>query len=125
MQEDDFPITPRWGTIIFGFVKFIGGAVAIWTVRQFKRKTLIVGGHSLMGICHLVVGLAGAYAWNTGSLTFILLFIVVYSNTSGPIAWIYAAETNVDSAIGISLMWLWGVVFIETLVCPPLMVEPE
>ena len=53
-----------------------------------------------------------------------MAFLFIYQNTSGPIAWMYAAETTADVAMGTCLLTLWGTVFILTLVCPKLM-EPE
>lgn len=39
-------------------------------------------------------------------------------------AWLYAAETTAESAMGLVLLTLWGSVLILTLICPPLM-EPS
>ena len=38
----------------------------------------------------------------------IMGFLLVYYNTSGPIAWMYASETCTDVAVGISLFTLWS-----------------
>ena len=37
----------------------------------------------------------------------IFAFLILYSMTSGPIAWVYAAETSVDIALGFELMTLY------------------
>ena len=34
-------------------------------------------------------------------LLMILLFMIAYQNTSGPIAWLYVAETVEDIALGV------------------------
>ena len=39
-------------------------------------------------------------------------------------AWLYAAETTIDAALGICLFTLWGTVVILSEVCPLLM-EPS
>ena len=51
----------------------------------------------------------------------VLIFLVVYQNSSGPVAWLYATETCIDAAFGICLFTLWGTVFVLSLVCPVLM----
>ena len=51
----------------------------------------------------------------------VLLFLVVYQNTSGPVAWLYAAETTIDTGLGICVLALFGTVFIMSLICPVLM----
>ena len=58
---------------------------------------------------------------NSGVVSMILLFLVVYQNTSGPVTWLYTAETTIDSALGICLLTLWGTATVLTLICPPLM----
>lgn len=35
------------------------------------------------------------------------LFLIAYNLTSGPIAWVYAAETSVDVGLGFILMTLY------------------
>ena len=51
----------------------------------------------------------------------IILFYLFYNNTTGPIAWIYAAETTIDVALGISILVLYGSAFAMSIICPILM----
>ena len=44
------------------------------------------------------------------------VFLLVYLTTSGPVAWIYSAETCTDATLGIVIMTLWGMITVETLV---------
>ena len=44
------------------------------------------------------------------------VFLLVYLTTSGPVAWIYSAETCTDATLGIVIMTLWGMVTFETFV---------
>lgn len=74
-----------------------------------------------MAVAHFACGMFNDNGNNTGVLVSIMAFLFVYQNTSGPIAWMYAAETTADVAMGTCLLTLWGVVFILTLVCPELM----
>jgi hypothetical protein len=45
---------------------------------------------------------------NNGVLLGIFIFLLAYNMTSGPIAWVYAAETSVDVGLGFILMTLYG-----------------
>ena len=54
-----------------------------------------------------------------------MLFLLSYENTSGPVALLYATETTIDAALGICLLTLWGTVFVLSLVCPILMSDPD
>lgn len=93
-------------------------------VRYVGRRTLVIYGHLMISAIHLSVGLFNNAGNNTGVLVMILSFLAVYQNTSGPVAWLYAAETTIDVALGICLLTLWGTVFILSLVCP-ILLKPE
>ena len=45
----------------------------------------------------------------------------IYENTSGPVAWVYAAETTIDAGMGICLFTLWMTVLVLTIVSPIIM----
>ena len=72
-----------------------------------------------------MIGFFNNHGMDMGVLVGILVFLIVYENTSGPIAWIYAAETGIDAGLGFCMLTLWGTVFILSLVCPILMSKPS
>jgi len=85
-------------------------------------------GHTGIAICHGLVGILTIYKVNYGVLGFMCLFIVVYEFTSGPLAWIYAAETCNDVSLGICTYTLYLTVFFLSLVTEPLMdsvIQPQ
>ena len=90
-------------------------------MRCFGRRTLVIWGHIFIALIHASIGVFGILHVDAGIISMILAFLVVYQNSSGPVAWLYAAETTIDSALGICLFTLWGTVFILSLVCPILM----
>ena len=51
----------------------------------------------------------------------IMLFYLFYGNSTGPIAWMYVTETNIDIAVGLCLMVLYGTSFILSTLSPILM----
>ena len=73
---------------------------------------------------HSLIGYFGIQGNNTGVISSTLSFLFVYDQTSGPVAWLYAAETTSDAALGFCLLVLWGTVFVLSLVCPILM-QPD
>jgi len=113
--------TPRLGTQIVGIIDLLACFLSIWTVKKFGRVTLVIWGHLLIAGAHFGVGFSAMNDSNTGVLLFVLLFLVIYQNSSGPIAWLYAAETTIDAALGICIFTLWGTVFILSIVSPILM----
>ena len=74
-----------------------------------------------MAITHILLGVFNNHHQDNLVLIMMVLFIVAYQSTSGPVAWIYAAETTVDAALGFCMLTLWGTVVILSLVCPVLM----
>ena len=121
MKSNGSSISPRVGTIITGGVAAGSSLIALWFIKFFNRKTLIIWGHVLMAIVHSGVAVFIINDLNNEVLVFICLFIFIYDQTSGPMAWIYATETTVDTGLGVCLLTLWGTTFVLSLVCPVLM----
>ena len=51
--------------------------------------------------------------------------MTIYANTSGPISWLYATETSLDSALSVCIFVLYFTVFIETEFTPGLMLDKK
>jgi len=121
MNKDGGGITPREGTYLVGIVNMFASLISVVLVKYFGRKTLVIYGHLGMAVTHLATGLFNNAGNNNGVIGCILIFLCVYQNTSGPVAWLYAAETTIDAALGLCLFTLWGTVTILSLTCPILM----
>lgn len=121
MNKDGGGISPREGTYLVGIVNMLASLVSVVLVKYFGRKTLVVWGHLLIAVIHTATGLFNNAGNSTGVIGCVLLFLCVYQNTSGPVAWLYAAETTIDAALGICLFTLWGTVVVLSETCPILM----
>jgi len=84
----------------------------------------LIFGHIAIAIVHSMVAIFNIEGSNVGVVTMIILFSFAYQNTSGPVAWMYAAETTIDAGMGICLLTLWGTVFVLSLICPIVM-DPD
>ena len=100
--------TPRFGTLLLGFGNLIGAVIAIPVIKSVNRKTLLLGGNVAFTIIHSFIAYMSYIGNESGVLSGIFVFLIVYSMTSGPLCWVYAAETSVDVALGFILMTLWG-----------------
>ena len=49
-------LTPREGTYLVGVANFLGLVAAVFIVKRFKRRSLLIPGHIMMGVFHLMVG---------------------------------------------------------------------
>jgi Na+/melibiose symporter-like transporter len=121
MKSSEF--TPRRGTELISVVSLIAALTALWLIKSVGRRPLIIWGHALIAIVHFGVVIFTKRNNETGVLIMIMLFIFIYQNTSGPIAWLYATETTIDAGLGICLLTLNGTVLLLAKVCPILMGE--
>lgn len=104
--------TPRTGTYLISVANLFSYVVATWSVKTFGRKPLLFWGHIGIGFAHALIGVFIMTGFDFGVVIMICVFIFIYANSSGPIAWVYLAETCTDIGIGIGLWTLWAVVFI-------------
>ena len=87
-------------------------------MRFVGRRTLLIVGHIAIAIIHASISLFNIEGINLGVIAMIMCFSFTYTNTTGATAWIYATETTIDPAMGISLFTLWGTVFVSSLIFP-------
>lgn len=117
-------MTPRSGTYIISVANLASYVMAIWTVQTFGRRPLLLWGHIGISLAHLMIGAFILTGNNIGILIMICLFIWLYANTTGPLAWVYSAETCTEIGLGVCLLTLWAVVLIEVLTVLALMNSP-
>ena len=113
--------TPRQGVYLVGLVAFLSSFLSTQVVRLFGRRTLLLAGQLGMTLVHSGVAVFNIYGIDIGVITMVMVFMLIFQNSSGPIAWIYCSETTIDAGMGICLLSLWGTVFILSLVCPIIM----
>lgn len=117
-------LTPRQGVYLVGIVSFLSSFLSTTTVKIIGRKPLLIGGHILIAAVHAGVATFNIEGIDIGVVIMVLVFIFVYQNTSGPVAWIYASETTIDAGMGICILTLWGTVTVLSIVCPIIM-DPD
>jgi hypothetical protein len=124
MNESGGGISPRMGTVLIGICNFVGSIIAIFPVRFFGRKTLVLAGHSVMGPFLILVGVFAVLEYNTLALVMILLFLLTYQMTDGSITYLYVSEVVVDSALGFCFLALKGTALIISLTTEYIMDSP-
>ena len=120
-NKDHFAFRPKFGTLLIGFANVIGCVFSILTIKKFNRRTIMIYSQLMFAFLHVLVGIASLQEDNFLMLVGIFLFVMIYLNTSGPLAWLYAAETTVDAGLGFCLFTLYADVLILSLTCPILM----
>ena len=120
-DEQTSGFTARQGTYVVGLVNFLSACLCILSMRFFGRRTLLLVGH--IGIClsYFFMAIFTITGANYGVLAMLCSFLLIYQNTSGPVAWAYAAETCCDVSLGVSLLVLYSVVLFLSLTTSSLM----
>ena len=106
---------------MINIVNTLSTVFGIYCVRTWSRKGLLLYGHTGIAIAHLLIAIFIIIDFNAGVLTMICIFMFIYASSSGPVAWLYAAETCCDVSLGVALQTLWGTVLILSLTTQPLM----
>lgn len=107
-------ITPEQGTYFIGLASVCGAMLGILIVKNVGRRTLLLYGHATMAAIHFGIALCAIFNRNYILIVLINVFLLVYLTTSGPVAWIYSAETCTDSTLGVVIMTLWLCITLET-----------
>lgn len=87
-----------WGTVIVGITNVLATFIAIAFVDRLGRKPIMYAGFAVMGAAMLAVGslfnmdLEKNAALGTWAIAALLLFIVGFAMSAGPIIWVLCAE---------------------------------
>lgn len=90
-------------TFVTGFINMCATLAVFPIVDKYGRKPLLWIGNLGMAICLFLMGLFSKYidAGLAPPLIFILLYIVFFEMSSGPLCWIYCGETLAARAMSI------------------------
>ena len=105
--EGEHSFKGRAGTEIMGVINVIFALIALILVKRVGRRTLLLWGHAGMSISFGFFAYFSVTKNDVGALAMIMFFLMFYQSSSGPVAWMYAAETTIDAAFGIVLLVLW------------------
>jgi SP family galactose:H+ symporter-like MFS transporter len=87
-----------WGTVIVGVTNVLATFIAIAFVDRLGRKPIMYAGFAVMGVAMVTVGLLfnmdleKSPALGTWAIGALLLFIVGFAMSAGPIIWVICAE---------------------------------
>ena len=89
-QDDPFNISVgNRVTVLIGATNFVATAVALPFVDKVGRKPMLVVGFFAMSAAILMVGVAKIYDSHLMASILVLVFIVAYEFSAGPVLWIY------------------------------------
>ena len=120
-HQDGYALSPREGTILVGAFYLLAHIPAIYFIKKLNRRVLLIWGHVLIAICHLMIGIFATTTYDSGVIAMVTIFMMIYVVTNGPIIWLYVSEIVVDAALGVCLFILWSVILLLSLFTSPLM----
>ena len=119
--EGEHAFKARLGTEIMGVINVMFAIIALYLVKKVGRRVLLIWGHLGMSISFAIFAYFSTIENDVGALAMILFFLMFYQSSSGPVAWMYAAETTIDAAFGVVLLVLWSTILVIAYACPLLM----
>ena len=100
-------ITAKQGSYIVGCVNWVGAIISPIPLAYFGRKQLLFWGQISMGISLCIVAIFQIYDMSIPLIIALCVFITSFQFSQGPIAWMYAAEVAVDTALGLCILALF------------------
>ncbi|KAH8201274.1 hypothetical protein TruAng_004591 [Truncatella angustata] len=118
---------------VLNMVQLVGCITSLWTMDHYGRRKLLISGSVVMALSHMIIAiLVGKFSYDWPghttegwvSVAFLMIFMLGYGSTWGPVPWAMPAEIFPSSlrAKGVSISsgsnWLNN--FIIGLITPPL-----
>ncbi len=83
--------------LIINFVQFAATFGAIYALKLFGRKTILLAGNFGLGICDVILGVLFLFIDRFNAVFWIvfvvlMIYMALYSTTIGPTVWMYVPE---------------------------------
>lgn len=104
--------------IIIGGANFLFTIPGIYVINTFGRKTLMIGGGIFMTAGMFGLGVGMLQNINFLSIISILVFVLAFEFSWGPIVWLYNAEILTDKAVSLATVFNWVTNMVITIICP-------
>ena len=114
-------ISPTTGTALVGVVNMVATLLSTLLLSYFGRKSLLWVLSFLMS--GTLVGLGISYVKEVAVLeiVLVLLFVVLFEFSLGPIVWIYMSETMTEKAVSLGTLANWLFTILMALLTPTLL----
>lgn len=112
-------LLPEQVTFLVGAVNFASTIGGLFLLSFFGRRSIVLTCQFLMAIDLILLGWCGETDKSTAEIYLLMLFIILFEFSVGPILWLYMAEICQDKAIGLAscLNWLIGLIISSAI--PP------
>ena len=111
------------GTALVGVVNVVSTVIAIWLLKWFGRRTLLIWGQINMAVCQGLIGMFFQLGNDLAIKIMTLAFVTFFGFSSGPIAWLYNAEIMTEAGMSIATFINWVVTILISLLTPTMINE--
>lgn len=111
-------MNPNTGTALVGVVNMVSTLASSFLLAYFGRKSLLWSLSFLMSAT--LVGLGVSYIEEISSLeiTLVMVFVILFEFSLGPIVWIYMSETMTEKGVSLGTLANWIFTIIMALTTP-------
>lgn len=113
-------IDPVVINFLIGSVNFFGTLVGLMLLSRAGRKILMFLGSGIQSVILALLGLFLLWENKFMPVVLVLLFVLFFEMSSGPITWLYMAEIMHDKSLGIAVVMNWLVNLGIAIGTPPL-----
>ena len=113
------------GTCIVGFVNLACGFFALILLSKFGRRTLMIwfsfamtGALSALGVAFFLVDANPDSPAKYAAVVLVIVFVILFGLSLGPIPWIYMAEIMTDKGLSIAVLMNWLVTLMLAISTP-------
>ncbi len=86
------PFAADVGTVMFGLTNVLATFIAIGFVDKWGRKPIMLAGYTLMATFMGLVALFMHLGWSIAAIACILVFIISFAFSAGPVVWVLCSE---------------------------------
>ncbi|CDW77776.1 sugar transporter family protein [Stylonychia lemnae] len=120
---DKMGIDTNLGSGLVGFINMASTFGALFLLGKFGRKQLLWSMSFLMAADLVGLGIAFFYLENNSTAQvfctiFIMLFVVLFEFSLGPIPWLYMAEIMTEKGLSIAILLNWLMTILMAIVTP-------
>jgi sugar porter (SP) family MFS transporter len=103
---------------IIAVVNCLATCVSVVFVDKFGRKPMLIFGTLGCALALAATGFSAYFNQPYAAVVFVVLYVVCFEQSLGPVVWIFCGEVLYDGAMGVSVMTNWTCYFILVLVFP-------
>ncbi len=113
-------MNPSTGTALVGVVNMVSTLASSFLLTYFGRKTLLWILSFLMAADLVGLGVSYIVGISALEITLVLVFVILFEFSLGPIVWIYMSETMTEKGVSLGTLANWIFTIIMALITPTL-----